>query len=182
VTEQRPPIITTATHLRYENDYVRVYDNEVTFSNGQPGTYVRIDPVHRGRGAVALVAAENHIALVRTYRYPLGRWEWALPRGFSDGDDSATTVRREVLEELGIDIDTFVRIGTITPDSGLLSTHVDVYRATLPTRPTSHPIDSNEVAELAWVERTELGRRIASGAIADAFTLAALTLDRYSTD
>ncbi|QLQ11534.1 MAG: NUDIX hydrolase [Nocardioidaceae bacterium] len=159
---------------------MRVWDDEVAFPGGRSGSYVRIEPAQKGRGAVILVQAEARIALVRVYRYPTASWEWALPRGFSDEEDSAVTARRELAEELGLEGVTPVRIGTVTPDSGLMSTYVDIHRVVLDTLPETVPRDSGEVSEVVWVSAQELDRRIAEGEIQDAFTLAAITFDRLN--
>lgn len=173
-----PPITTIAAHLRYENQFVRVWDDDVVFPGGRSGSHLRIETVHRGRGAVILVRAADRIALVRVYRYATNAWEWALPRGFADEDDSTATARREVEEELGLHGVTPVRLGTVTPDSGLMSTQVDLHRVVLDALPDTVSHDPQEVHEVAWVSVEELERRIADGEIQDAFTIAAITLDR----
>lgn len=177
---ESPPITTITTHLRYENRFVRVWDDDVVFPGGRSGTYVRVDAAGRGRGAVVLVRAADRIALVRVYRYATDTWEWALPRGFSEGEDSTAAACREVAEELGLLGVTPVRLGTVTPDSGLMSTHVDIHRVVLDTLPDTVSRDPEEVHEVAWVSATELDRRISGGEIKDAFTLAAMTLDRLA--
>jgi 8-oxo-dGTP pyrophosphatase MutT (NUDIX family) len=177
MTESRP-IIKIAERLRYENQFVRVWDDDVVFPGGRSGSHVRIESARRGRGAVVLVRAAGHIALVRVYRYATDAWEWALPRGFSAEGDSTATARREVAEELGLEGVTPLRLGTVTPDSGLMSTHVDIHRVILDEVPATVSNDPEEIHEVAWVSASELDRRITEGEIKDAFTLAAITLDR----
>ncbi len=175
------PIRRVAAHLRYENNFVRVWDDDVVFPSGRHGSYVRIETVTKGRGAVVLVRAAGRIALVRVYRYPTDVWEWALPRGFSDDGDSTETARREVEEELGLDGVEPVLLGSVTPDSGLMATRVDIHRVTLDAVPKVVTRDPDEVHEVAWVSAAELERRIRIGEIQDAFTMAALTLDRLNS-
>jgi 8-oxo-dGTP pyrophosphatase MutT (NUDIX family) len=172
------PIKVSRRNLVYENDFVRVWDDDVSFVGGREGTHVRIESTRSGNGVVILVRATDRIALVRVYRYPLGAWEWALPRGFSEEQDSLATVRRELIEELGLKEVTPVRLGTITPDSGLMSTEVEVFRVVLATEPITVAEDVEEVHAIAWVSTEDLERRIADGEIKDAFTIAAMTLDR----
>ena len=173
-----PPIRRTRERLVHENAYVRVYDDDVAFADGRPGRYVRIEPAGDGPGAVLLALHEGRIALVRTYRYPVGAWQWALPRGYAHATDPLVTARAELAEETGVtDADLRV-IGHLTPDSGVQAHRVAVVLAEVRALPDGGPPDDAEVAEVRWVTVDELEREIAGGAIEDGFTLAALTLAR----
>lgn len=172
-----PPIRRTRENLVHENAYVRVYDDDVEFGDGSAGRYVRIEPAGDGPGAVLLARHEGRIALVRTYRYPLAAWQWALPRGFAHGTDPLVTARAELAEETGVtDADLRV-IGTVTPDSGVQAHRVAIVLADVRRLPDGGPPD-DEVAEVRWASLDELEREIASGAVEDGFTLAALALAR----
>jgi ADP-ribose pyrophosphatase YjhB (NUDIX family) len=172
------PIRLLRQKLIHENNFIRVWDDDVSFPGGQVGTHIRIESTRPGHGVVVLVRAGDRVALVRVFRYPLGKWEWALPRGFSEEEDSVTTARREVLEELGLEGVTPVRLGTVTPDSGLMSTQVDIFRLVLAAEPSTDPRDIDEVQAIAWISIEDLERRISQGEINDGFTIAAMTLDR----
>ena len=172
-----PPIRRTRARLVHANEYVRMYDDDVTFAGGTDGRYVRIEPAGNGPGAVLLAIHEGRIALVRTYRYPLGAWQWALPRGFAHGPDPLVTARAELREETGVTEARLEVLGSVTPDSGLQSARVAVVLATVDRLPGGAPPDA-EVAEVRWVTPGELEARIADGGIEDGFTLAALTLAR----
>jgi 8-oxo-dGTP pyrophosphatase MutT (NUDIX family) len=172
-----PPIRRTRERLVHENAYVRVYDDDVTFADGAAGRYVRIEPAGEGPGAVILAVHQGRIALVRTYRYPVGDWQWALPRGFAHATDPLVTARAELHEETGVtDADLRV-VGAVTPDSGVQSHRVAFVLAEVHRLPDGRPPD-DEVAEVRWVTLAELEQEIADGAIEDGFTLAALTLAR----
>ena len=174
----QPPIRRTRERLVHENAYVRVYDDDVAFADGLPGRYVRIEPAGDGPGAVLLALHEGRIALVRTYRYPVGAWQWALPRGFAHATDPLVTARAELREETGVtDADLRV-IGSVTPDSGVQAHRVAIVLADVRALPEDGPTDGGEVAEVLWVTPAELEQEIAEGAIEDGFTLAALTLAR----
>jgi ADP-ribose pyrophosphatase YjhB (NUDIX family) len=162
--------------LKYSNRYVEVYDDDVEFADGQRGTYIRINhPQKNGHGVVLLPLYGGEIALVRTYRYPIGQWQWALPRGFGHGPDLMQTARDELREELGASDADLNLLGFVTPDSGMLAVRVAVVAAVLKSG-TLAPVDTSEVARAAWVSHAALSRRIADGEIEDAFTLAACML------
>ncbi|MFD0564238.1 NUDIX domain-containing protein [Kitasatospora saccharophila] len=121
--------------LAYRNRFVDVYDDEVTFPNGADGRYLRIRHRGEGLGVVVLPVRDGTVGLVRTYRYPVGRLQWGLPRGFSHGADPLVTARTELHEELGVPDAEFTLLGTITPDSGLLADPVAVVHAAVTTAP-----------------------------------------------
>ena len=172
-----PPIRRVRERLVHENTYVRVFDDDVTFADGAAGRYVRIEPAGPGPGAVLLALYEGRIALVRTYRYPIGDWQWALPRGFAHGTDPLVTARAELEEETGVTSADLRVIGSITPDSGVQAQRVAIVLAEVRRVPDGGPPD-DEVAEVRWVTVDELEREIADGAIEDGFTLATLSLAR----
>ena len=172
-----PPIRRSRERLVHENAYVRVYDDDVTFADGSAGRYVRIEPAGQGPGAVVLALHEGRIALVRTYRYPIGDWQWALPRGFAHGTDPLVTARAELAEETGVQDADLRVIGAVTPDSGVQAHRVMVVLADVHRLPDGGPPD-DEVAEVRWASVDELESEIADGAIEDGFTLAVLGLAR----
>ncbi len=174
-----PPIRRIRERLVHENAYVRVYDDDVAFADGVAGRYVRIEPAADGPGAVLLAVHQGRIALVRTYRYPLAAWQWALPRGFAHGENPLVTARAELAEETGVtDADLRV-LGRVTPDSGVQSHRVAIVLADVARLPEGGPTD-DEVAEVRWVAPAELEREIAAGDIEDGFTMAGLTLARVT--
>ena len=172
-----PPIRRAQERLVHENAYVRVYDDDVTFAGGAAGRYVRIEPAGEGPGAVVLALHAGRIALVRTYRYPIGAWQWALPRGFAHAVDPLVTARTELQEETGVTEADLRVIGAVTPDSGVQSHRVAIVVAEVHTLPDGGPPD-DEVAEVRWATLAELEQEIADGAVEDGFTLAVLTLAR----
>ncbi|PJN22220.1 NUDIX hydrolase [Kitasatospora sp. CB02891] len=165
--------------LAYRNRFVDVYDDEVAFPSGSAGRYLRIRHRAEGLGVVVLPVHGELVGLVRTYRYPLGRPQWGLPRGFAHNADPLVTARAELHEELGVPDAEFHLLGTMTPDSGLLAGAVAVVHATVPDPvPTGAPRDPDEVVETRWLPLPDLHHWITTGRLDDGMTLAALTLAR----
>jgi NUDIX domain. len=115
------------------------------------------------------------IGLVQTYRYPVGSWQWGLPRGFSHDGDPLVTARVELREELGVQDAEFELLGAMTPDSGMLATRVALVLARV-NDPTGRAVDVREVAATRWLHIRELWKWVAEGRIEDGMSLAALTL------
>lgn len=170
-----PAIRKLGENLVYGNKFAAVYDDPVAFADGSEGSHLRIVESGGKCGAVVLAVCGDRVALVHVYRYPLGAWEWAVPRGFSEDDDPVITARRELSEELGQEPDDLISIGEVTPNSGLLAGHVNIYLARYGSA-VSEPSDLKEVAEVKWLALRELYGAIARGDISDGFTLSALML------
>ncbi|MGH3546462.1 MAG: NUDIX hydrolase [Mycobacteriales bacterium] len=162
----------------FSNDHVTVFDDEVRFADGHSGTYLRIVEA-QGRPGVAMIAThrdaihQDRVALVRTFRYTLQRFEWGIPRGFGQHADPALSARAELVEELGAAPDRLRLLATMTPNSGLLATSVSVFAASYPNMPTT-PGDTAEVSAVRWPTWSELLGEISDGRIIDGFTLAAV--------
>ncbi len=156
------------------NAWVDVYDDEFALPSGEVSTRVRVVP----RGGVGVVVLAEHggtVALVRTYRYPIEAWEWALPRGFGHGGAPEDSAVAELVEELGAAPADLLPLGWLTPDSGLLGSQVRAFYARY-EEPATTPQDADEVAEVSWVPWADLRRRVRSGELRDGFTLGVLAL------
>jgi 8-oxo-dGTP pyrophosphatase MutT (NUDIX family) len=180
VTRDYPPGDTSpiirrlSEKIAYSNRFATIYDDPVVFPDGSEGSYLRIVETGGKPGVAMLPVCGGQVALVLTYRYALGSWEWAMPRGFAHGDDPSSSARAELVEELGREPDDLIPIGTVTPNSGLLAGRVNLFLARYATT-VAEPTDRNEIADVKWISTKELQDEIASGQIADAFTLSAVT-------
>jgi len=169
------PIRCRQERLVWENGFVRVYDDDVSDKDGAQGRHVRVVPVHAGAGVVLLPLQGAQVALVKTYRYPLAAWQWALPRGFAQSADPLETARNELREELGVERARLSVLGHVTPDSGLLANTVAIVLAEVEDAQLE-PQDRQEVHAVRWVNLEALEQEVSEGRIEDAFTLAALFL------
>lgn len=159
----------------YANAYVVVHDDDVVLGDATAGRYVRIQTAG-GAGAALVVVHDGQVALVSVYRYPIGRWQWGLPRGFAVSDDPLDTARTELREELGItDPLSLTVLGSFTPDSGIQSSTVWVVRADVAHAGTE-PQDTAEVSDVRWVDVDALDEMIRRGELDDGISLAALAV------
>lgn len=173
-----PAIRRLSERVVYSNEFAAVYDDPVVFADGSAGNYLRVVESDGNPGVAMLAVCDNQIALVLTYRYALASWEWAVPRGFAipgdTGKNADRSARAELAEELGEEPDDLIPIGTVAPNSGLLSSRVQLFLARYATT-ISKPKDRKEVGEVMWISTKALHDKIASGEITDAFTLSAVT-------
>jgi ADP-ribose pyrophosphatase len=165
-----------------DNPWVRLYFDRVRFPGGREGRYNRIVENEGRPGVAVLMIHRNRVALVRQHRYPVDRMAWEIPRGFGEGNDPRLDAVREVTEETGIVVgaDALVDLGRLEPNSGLLATVVQIYRAVLPdTVAPLRPTDG-EIAEFRWVEWSTLDEWIANDVVRDSITMGAILRNRLT--
>jgi ADP-ribose pyrophosphatase len=172
----------TQERLVYENRFLRLYDDEVRFPNGDSGTYVRA--TWRSPYSVAVLAktANQEYVLIRQYNYARGDWLIQVPKGMGDdGLDPLGTARKELLEETGYDAECFSILRTMYVDPGLISNPMFLVLAKgakwmkPPERERAEAIsgvlivDQSTVRDQAWL-----------GQITDVVTLLAILNDRLT--
>lgn len=157
----------------YRNRFIAVYDDDVAIGSTRSGRYLRIVESDGRPGVAVLAECRGHYALVRTYRYALGAWEWGIPRGYAHGDDPLASVAAELREELGGGPREVFPLGVVAPNSGMLTARVQLFHARY-DQPVAAPTDVEEVADVRWVDLPSLLAEIADQRIIEGFTMAAV--------
>ncbi len=167
-------IATVRESIVYANPYLTVHDDDVLFPDGSAGTYARVRSGDGNPGVVVVPWSGAALGLVKVYRYPIGAWQWGFPRGFAHGPDPLATAAEELREELGLAAGLSM-VGWFTPDSGLLDSRVAVVLARTDSTDGT-PEDTQEVAEVQWMEPQDLWSRLGQPPYDDGMTMAALAL------
>ena len=163
-------------HARRERrpaDLFKIEQVDLEFSNGERRTYERL--VSRGLGGVIVVAMPDpeHVLLIREYACGFHRYEWCLPKGRLEPDESVTDgANRELQEECGFAARNLRSIGALSMAPGYMthSTHVVLARDLYPSRlPGDEPEElevvtwpMNSLVELIQREDCSEGRSIAA--------------------
>ena len=134
----------------------------------QDGTI--IDPyyvVELPRSATALAITEdNKVLLVKQYRQPIRQTIIETPGGFIDeGEDQATGMRRELLEETGYEFNDIEYLGTVAANPGVLSGLTDLFLAKGGRKIKDQELDHNEEIEILLVSIEELTEMIRNNRI-----------------
>jgi len=171
-----PPLIKRISERKvFGNRFVTVYDDDVAWPGDRVGRYLRIVEAGGRPGVAMLARAADQFALVRTYRYPISAWEWAIPRGFAQGDDPRQSALGELREEIGGEPDELMALGIVSSNSGLLAGRVHLFYARY-SAAIATPTDKDEVTAVRWVDLGTLLAEIAAGSLIDSFTMSAITL------
>lgn len=163
----------------YKSRFVSVANDSVEFPNGVQGTY-NVVSMGETKGALIVPVAFRrgipYFGLVNQYRYPIKSESIEFPRGGAD-KINAEGAEVEIYEELGQPSKRLDLVGTMRPDTGILSTEVGIWIAIM----DSSVLDLDHEEDITglrpnWVSEDALVSLIANGKITCGMTLAAYTL------
>ena len=159
--------------LFYEDPYIILLRDAVMFPDGKPGLYHRIIARNEEPTGVAILAFHmGKVVLLRHFRHPSRSWHLEIPRGAVGADeDPAEIAKMEITEEIGGTIRSVTRLGLLHGASALMRHSVVLMHAELEA--IGNPALGEGIAEILLVAPAEFENMIASGAITDAFTVAA---------
>lgn len=151
---------------------IRVDLHDVTAPEGDRFDY---PVVHLPSVAVAVVVRDEQVLVLRTYRYPVGRYGYELPGGGVDpGEDPAVAAARETAEETG-----WAPVGpgrpliTFQPLPGGVVTTVHVHLWTDAER-SGAPLDRHEPGQAQWIPVADVVGLAAAGELLGSGTLVGL--------
>jgi 8-oxo-dGTP pyrophosphatase MutT (NUDIX family) len=162
----------------YRNPWLVVREDEVVLDDGTTSVYGIIE---KPDFALVLPRDEAGFWLVEQFRYPVGRRLWEFPQGSWSGPSRGGPLdlaRAELAEETGLRAERWTHLGRLVHAQGLSPTQFDVFLAEGLSQgdPDREATESDMVHAL--VPDDALDAMIADGRLADAASLAALTLWR----
>ena len=134
---------------------------------------------HSGGVCVAAVDDENHIYLVRQFRYPYNEIVTELPAGkLNPGEDPLECGKRELLEETGLTADEYISLGVLYPSPGYLDEVIHMYYARgLSQGPQE--LDEDEFLDVIRIPLSKAVDMVHSGQLKDAKTQSAILKTEY---
>ena len=168
--------------IKYEDPYVILVRDRVRFPGGKEGGYIRL--INRGElagspGAVMVPLWAGSVVFIRIFRHATRCWEWELPRGFHEaGLTEVENARKEIQEELGVDVSSAHKIGVLNSNTGLLTGLIGVYAVELAADPSTggRPQAAESIQSIRLVPQAELHAFIAREGVRCGISLAALML------
>ena len=160
-------------------DHVR--DNE-----GQEiGDYIAVAPKQPRAdlvsGIAVLPVVGDRFGLLRSYRHPLERYIWEIPRGFVDpGEAPAKAALRELNEESGLNCakEDLIPLGHLFPEASTIAGIAALYAATKCIPSARKPEKELGLGEFHLLAREEVYAMLARFEIEESSTVA--TLYRYA--
>ena len=168
------------SHELIKREYVhrgKIFDVSRSRFNSETKGEVEIEIVHHNGGAGTLpIFEDGSVALVRQWRYPLGRYSLEIAAGrIEPGHTAKETAARELEEELGYRAGELQKIGEFFVAPGYCEEKIYVYLARK-LEPCEQHLDDDEEIEVVRMPLADALARVNSGEIDDAKSIITLLL------
>jgi 8-oxo-dGDP phosphatase len=183
MTHMEPDIRTLASHVVYEDSWMRLRRDDIERRDGSRGSYAFVE---KRDFALVIPVLDDAFHLVEEYRYPIGRRTWSFPQGGwpvegagEVGGMSGTPeelARLELSQETGYRAATWTKLGTLHCAHGITSQQGHFFLATelTPGEP-DRELEEQDMRQ-DWVRRYDFEKMVDNGEITDGSTLAAYAL------
>ena len=178
--DELPAVRRTAQRVAYENAWLTLTEDDVTFADGTTGIY---GVVHKRDYAVVVAVDGDRVHLVEQFRYPVGMRRWELPQGAVPEANTTPEgiASTELAEETGLRAGHLQVIGFLHDAYGYSSQGFHVVVATdLTQGEPAREVEEQDMRS-AWFGLAEVWAMVDDGQITDSATVAALALfERHS--
>ncbi|MFZ2101405.1 MAG: NUDIX hydrolase [Oricola sp.] len=172
-------IETKSSRVVYENQWMRVREDEISRRDGSRGIYGVVEKPDFA--VIVPVEDDCRLHLVEQFRYPVGGRYWELPQGAWEEDpqaDPLTVARGELLEETGLVSEEVLHAGYLFQGYGYSTQGYHIFVARGLNRAQAELSREEQDLLTAPFSLAEIEEMITSGRIKDATTVAVLGLLR----
>ncbi|HET9528898.1 MAG TPA: NUDIX hydrolase [Blastocatellia bacterium] len=167
-------------HDLIKREYVhrgRILDLSLSRYETKARGEVTLEIVHHNGGAGALpIFEDGRVALVRQWRYPLGRYSLEIAAGrIEPGHTPEQTALRELEEELGYRAARLEKLGEFNVAPGYCEERLYVFLAT-GLEKSEQNLDDDEEIEVVFLPFEDAVEQVKTGAIDDAKSMITLFL------
>ena len=167
------PWRTESSQVVYQNQWIRVREDQVIRPDGQAGVYGVVEI----RPSVGVVALNEHdeIVLVGQWRYSVNRYSWEVPRGGSHpGEiDILEVAKRELAEEAGLRAQQWQTLGPVDVCNGVANDVQTLFLAT-GLSGTEMQLDPEEDIVVEWKPFEEAVQMVMDGRITEVCSVAGI--------
>ena len=157
----------------YKGIIVRVRQDKAKLIDGSIVSREVVE--HPGGVAIFAIDENEHVVMVRQYRYPLGEEVLELPAGkLEPGEDPRHCAFRELEEETGILPGELLYMGCSYSSPGIFTEKIHLFFAQNLTQGQAHP-EEGEFLDVMRVPLKELLNMIYESKICDAKTIVGIT-------
>ena len=163
---------TEEVNWKFKGNIINVHHDSVTLADGTPAMREVVD--HPGGVAIVGLTENNEVLLVRQFRYPYKETIYEIPAGKLEyGENPRDAAIREFSEECGAEAEIFESLGEIYPTPGYCGEIIRIFYAAKLSYGEQH-LDDDEYLDVIKMPFDECVRRIMSGEIKDAKTIAGI--------
>jgi 8-oxo-dGTP pyrophosphatase MutT (NUDIX family) len=146
----------------FENDFFKVFEDDVIQPDGKDGKYATIDFV--AGVAVLPIDDEENVYITSQFRYALGRYDLESIAGAVEDEGALEAAKRETIEELGIEAENWTYLGRMESDTSITTSRCDLYLAQKLTFREPER-EATEDIETIKMSLTEAAEKVLSGEI-----------------
>ena len=167
--------------LFYENIVFNFYLDHIQDDKGyEVKEYFVMQPKNineNGGGGVAILPIINKkIGLINIYRPPINSYQWEIPHGFMEPDETEKKAAvRELVEETGliVNIENCTSLGFVTPDAGVIAARVNLFvvESIIETIDSTYELG---LGKFKFFDISEIKLMVHNSEIQDGFTLVAI--------
>lgn len=166
------PWQTISTRIVYENQWIRVREDNVIRPDGAPGIYGVVE-YHPCVGVLP-IDAEGNVHLVGQHRYPLNCYSWEIPEGACNLNEApAMAARRELKEELGLKAGKLEKLVSSHLSNSVSTEEAHIFLATELTQHEAEP-EATEQLERRIVSFATALEMVRTGEITDSMSQLAI--------
>lgn len=126
--KQHGPWKIKSTGKIYENEFIRVNEDDVTKPDGKPGKYTTVET--KPGAATLVIDEENNVYLTKQFRYALGKESIeVVAGGIEESEEPLETAKKEVKEELGIEAEEWTEYGKLNTDTSIIKSPAYLFLA-----------------------------------------------------
>jgi 8-oxo-dGTP pyrophosphatase MutT (NUDIX family) len=169
---------TLSSRIVYKNRWMTVREDQLRRADGSPGIY---GVVEKPDAAMVIPVENGRVHMVQQFKYPAGGRFWEFPQGTWEQAANYTMedlARGELREETGLSATNLDFLGRVYIAYGFLTQPMHVYVATGLTQLEAQPEPEEQDIIRGTFTWVEFHKMVEEGQIADAQTLAALSLLR----
>ena len=146
--------------------------DEIRLPNG--GTSVREVVHHNGGASVVAINDKNEIAIVRQFRYAIGRETIEIPAGkIEPGEPPIETAKRELEEEAACIAGSIQPFGQIVPTCAYCTEIIYIFLAK-DLQPAKQNLDEDEFVDVEWMPLDTAAQLVLDGTIQDSKTVSGI--------
>ncbi|MCR5217729.1 NUDIX hydrolase [Treponema sp.] len=166
------PVKQLTHELKYENRWMKVYEDKIERSGGKEGLY---GVVEKGEFALIVPFDGKNLYLVEQYRYPLKVNTLEFPQGMLEAKDSdiKENALRELKEETGLTAASIQKVGTFFTAVGFSDQTGHVFIATDLTKGQPHLDEEESDLKVRTITPGDFETLVRTNIIKDSGTLSA---------
>jgi 8-oxo-dGTP pyrophosphatase MutT (NUDIX family) len=170
---------TLRSRIVYRNRWMAVREDAIRRPDGSEGIF---GVVEKPDAAMIIPLGHDGVHMVQQFKYAVGGRYWEFPQGTWEQASNYTIeelARGELLEETGLQAGRLELLARIYIAYGFLTQPMHVFLATELTQHEAQPEHEEQDIVRASFRWSQFHRMVDNGEIADAQTLAALSLLRF---